>query len=62
MVYAIQGRNIPDMNDLAHVAGRKPYDQHDLPQFPGLDLCQADPAQPLTTAGKQVDHLRMIYL
>ena len=42
--------------DLAHhVAGWEPYNLHDKPMSPGLDLYYADPAQPLTTAGEELD-------
>ena len=35
--------------NLARVPGRDPCNLHDLAHVPGLALCYADPAQPLTT-------------
>ena len=38
-----------------------PYNPHGLhgTRFPGLDLYCTDPAQPLTTAGEELDHLQI---
>ena len=56
-----QGRSIPHVvlkYDLAHVAGWEPYKICMIwHMFPGLDLYNADPAQPLTTAGEEQDDL-----
>ena len=56
-----QGRSIPHVvlkYDLAHVAGWEPYKICMIwHMFPGLDLYNADPAQPLTTAGEELDYL-----
>ena len=45
--------------DLPHVAGRDLYDLHDLYStgFPGWICNRQDPAQPLTTAGEELDEL-----
>ena len=52
---------IYDLYDLAHVAGWEPYNPHDLAHcFLGLDLpYKADPAQPLTTADEELDHISL---
>ena len=44
------------MYDLAHVAGWDPLVIRMIWHiFPGLDLFHADPAQPLTTVGQELD-------
>ena len=43
---------------VAHVAGWEAYNLHDLGHVScGLDLYYADPAQPLTAAGGELDYL-----
>ena len=53
----IRDRSSPDLVYLVHVAGWDPYHLHDLAHVPGLDLYYADPAQPRTTAGQELDDL-----
>ena len=61
MISTFQGRSISDLvwSTVAHVVGWDPYDLHDLLQhmLSGLDLYYADPGQPLTTAGEELDHV-----
>ena len=45
------------MYALVHVAGWDQYNLHDLALFPRLDLYHADPAQPLTPAGEELEGL-----
>ena len=54
---ARKGRSIPDLYDLAHVARWHPCSRHDPAHVYGLDLYYADPEQPLTTAGEDIDDL-----
>ena len=44
--------------DIGHVAWWDPYNLRDLARIPRLDLYYADPAQPLTTAGEELDDLQ----
>ena len=46
------------LDDLAHVAGWDPHILNALAHsWVGSVLLYADPAQPLTTAGEELDHL-----
>ena len=56
MIQVSQGRNIPDLYDVAHVAEREPYDPHVVQgTFRGVDLYYADPAQHVRTADQSLD-------
>ena len=61
LIYLFQGRYIPDLYDplLAHVVGWELYNLHDLVRLSwvGSVLRYTDPAQPLTTAGKEMDDI-----
>ena len=54
-------RQLYDLYDLAHVAGWDPYNLHDLltahVSWAESVLLSADPPQPLTTAGEELDDL-----
>ena len=47
-----QGRSIPHLDGLAHVAGWEPSNPHDISHMlAGLDLCYTDSPQYVITAG-----------